>query len=154
MSSDDAQARTVLLVDEQPLRREAYRGMLADWSRERNLILRPEDFGTLRASAKDAALIILSVGSMTIGELQLQASLKDADMKRTPLVVISDRHEAKQIMEAMGLGIRGYLPTTLSLELALRTLTFILNGGDFFPPSALTPETAAANPKRRWDLLD
>ena len=40
-------------------------------------------------------------------------------------------------MAAVDCGALGYLPSTIDPDLALRTLTFILGGGSYFPPSAI-----------------
>ena len=130
-------ARTVLVIDEQPLRRAAYLSVLGEWARECGLLLQAGSPDTYKVSAQETALFILSGGYTSIATLRLRANLNEIDMHATPLVVISDRDEMQQVTEAIALGARGYLPTTLSLELTLKTLTFILRGGDFFPPSAL-----------------
>ncbi len=147
-------ARTVLIVDEQPLRRAAYLSVFGEWARERDLVLQPESPGTYKVSMEETALLILSGGYTSIATLRLRANLKDVDMQITPLVVISDRDEMQQVTEAIALGARGYLPTTLSLELTLKTLTFILRGGDFFPPSALVPATDGGNRHARRNNSD
>lgn len=146
----DTPSRAVLLVDELPLRREAYTSLLSRWAEERHLTLRPEGFDTYKAQTRDAALLILNGGSTSIAELRLRSELVDINLRDTPLVIISDRDEVEQVTEAIALGARGFLPSTLSPDLALKTLTFILGGGDFFPPSALK----SFDPRRRRELLD
>src|SRR5690606_33692978 len=134
---------------EQPLRRAAYLSVFGEWARERDLVLQPEDPDTYKVSTQETALLILSGGYTSIETLRLRANLKEIDMQNTPLVVISDRDEMQQVTEAIALGARGYLPTTLPLELALKTLTFILRGGDFFPPSALVTATDGSSRNAR-----
>lgn len=130
-------AATVLLVDDQPLRRASYASAFEPWAAEHGLAMRAEGLATY-ALSDHTALLIVSGGSTSIAELKVRASLRNIDTHRVPLVIISDRDETQQVTEAIALGARGFLPTNLSLELTLKTLTFILRGGDFFPPSALS----------------
>ena len=52
-------------------------------------------------------------------------------------VLISDLADSDNITAAFRIGINGFLPTDTPPDIAFKALTFILNGGDFFPPSAL-----------------
>jgi DNA-binding NarL/FixJ family response regulator len=87
-------------------------------------------------------MIILSVGGDSVEDLQQQTFIKGARklMPRTPLVVLSDREETKEVCAAFEAGAAGFMPTSIDPSVAVQALSFIKSGGSFFPPSALHRE--------------
>ena len=56
---------------------------------------------------------------------------------KIPLVIISDRDDANDIAAAFTAGAQGFINSGMSSALAFQTLSFILKGGSYFPPSAM-----------------
>jgi DNA-binding NarL/FixJ family response regulator len=56
---------------------------------------------------------------------------------KVPLVIISDRDDANDIAAAFSAEAQGYINSVMPSALAFQTLSFILNGGSYFPPSAM-----------------
>jgi DNA-binding NarL/FixJ family response regulator len=56
-----------------------------------------------------------------------------------PVVLLSDSEESENIVTAFGRGVRGYVPTSLTMKSAAAAIRFVWEGGTFVPPSALTP---------------
>ena len=54
-----------------------------------------------------------------------------------PLVVISDREDGNDIAAAFSVEAQGYVYSGIASALACQALSFILNGGSYFPPSAV-----------------
>jgi DNA-binding NarL/FixJ family response regulator len=90
----------------------------------------------------ECAMIILSVGGASVEDPQQQTFIKSARklMPRTPLVVLSDREEPKEVCAAFEAGAAGFMPTSIDPSVAIQALSFIKSGGSFFPPSALHRE--------------
>ncbi|MGA8699246.1 MAG: response regulator transcription factor [Xanthobacteraceae bacterium] len=63
------------------------------------------------------------------------------------LVIISDQEDAKEVSAAFHEGAAGFLPTSIEPELALRALSFIRDGGSFFPTFAI-PTCASGGVRR------
>lgn len=133
----DTPPRAVLLVDELPLRRQAYASFLSRWASECNLSFLAEGYDSYKIHVGDTDVLILNGGSTPIVQLRLRSDLASIDLHDKLLVIISDTEEADQVMDAILMGARGFLPAGMSPELTMKALDFILGGGDFFPPSAL-----------------
>jgi DNA-binding NarL/FixJ family response regulator len=58
-----------------------------------------------------------------------------------PVVVLSDKDDAEDVDRALTHGVRGYIPTTVSWEVAVAALRFISAGGTFVPAKTLRPAT-------------
>ncbi len=55
----------------------------------------------------------------------------------TPVVVVSDIDDASFVVTVMKHGVRGYIPTSLPLNVAVEAVRLVQAGGTFVPPCAL-----------------
>ncbi|MEZ5856456.1 MAG: response regulator transcription factor [Hyphomicrobiaceae bacterium] len=95
------------------------------------------DAATAVNDAEDVELAILALASFDRrgGSEPLDQVAKWAGGR--PLAVIGDTEDPTLIVELLRKGIKGYLPTTLSLEVWVHALRFVLSGGVFAPVSAM-----------------
>ena len=64
-----------------------------------------------------------------------------------PVAILSDYEDAENIREAFGLGVRGYIPTSLASMVAVGAMHLICVGGTFAPPAMLlSPGDRAQGP--------
>lgn len=56
----------------------------------------------------------------------------------TPAVVISDSEDFDDILAALDHGVRGYIPTSVTLDIAVEALRLVEAGGTFVPASCVT----------------
>jgi DNA-binding NarL/FixJ family response regulator len=75
-----------------------------------------------------------------------------AQIGNCPTVVLSDNEDPDIIVEMLGKNIRGYVPTSLSISIALHAMDLARAGGVFVPASSLvaahsSPEASATAPK-------
>jgi DNA-binding NarL/FixJ family response regulator len=91
---------------------------------------------------QNCEMVIFSVGSISVGDPQQQMWMRSvrALIPNAPLVILSDRDEVQEICAAFEAGAAGFMPTSIEPMVALQALSFIRNGGSFFPPSALSHE--------------
>ncbi|GGH13279.1 DNA-binding response regulator [Alsobacter metallidurans] len=61
-----------------------------------------------------------------------------------PIVVVSDAEDFESILGALEMGARGYIPTSVSLEVAFGALGLVKAGGVFVPASSLVQQRPAA----------
>ena len=84
----------------------------------------------------------ISLGAQPVTDDELQSEIlrwRSLSEKKTPLVLLSDLADSDNITAAFQIGVNGFLSTNTPPDIAFKALTFILSGGDFFPPSALQP---------------
>lgn len=80
-------------------------------------------------------------------ELALIGQIADAP----PIVLLADEDEPDQIIEALDGGVRGYIPMSVSLSVAVEAIHLVRAGGTYVPVSSLlscrrTMETSAQAP--------
>ena len=95
----------------------------------------------LRVSENVYASLILYCVS---GELAIAAEEQDAkDLARAigmrPTVIMSDTDDIDEVSSAIERGARGFIPTSLSLDVMIEALRLVKAGGVFVPASSLIP---------------
>lgn len=143
---------SIVVLDSRELRRAGIVELLKPWASDQGLsVLARSPAGGLELleEAVDLRLILLSVGASSISEKEIQQQIRvlRALGGDVPIVVITDREDAEEVVLALGLGVQGFLPTVTRPELALQALTFIVSGGSYFPPAAIRQLQRAQAPE-------
>ncbi|HTM78124.1 MAG TPA: hypothetical protein VL133_10915 [Devosia sp.] len=132
----------IALIDEMPMRRAEIAAFLADWAVQARMrvtlrdLSAQDDFTSGGASIR---MMIVSVGGDTLSRSRALPFIISQGKAGhdIPVVVLSDRSARREIELAFQAGAQGYIPSTTEPGLALQALTFILNGGHYFPSVAL-----------------
>jgi DNA-binding NarL/FixJ family response regulator len=85
-------------------------------------------------------MILLVVGAMGVCDPEPQSWIASLSSlyANTPLVLVSDREDATEVVAALEAGARGFIPTSIAPQVAIHACAFIISGGSYFPPAALT----------------
>ncbi|WP_436640348.1 LuxR C-terminal-related transcriptional regulator [Microbaculum sp. FT89] len=54
-----------------------------------------------------------------------------------PVIVVADEEDPAHVLDALDAGVKGYVPSSVSLEVAIEALHLVLAGGTYVPASAL-----------------
>jgi DNA-binding NarL/FixJ family response regulator len=132
----------VAIIDAKELRRASITKLFEPWARAEKLRLMsftPDQAHEALQADTDVRMWIFSIGGASIAERQNLKQLKvlRALASKVPLVIISDRDDANDITAAFTAGAQGFINSGMPSALAFQTLSFILNGGSYFPPSAM-----------------
>ena len=133
--------RAVLLVDALELRRAAIASFLGPWAAGENVRIvscgwpRPEIL-----DARDCAFVVHSIGAARASSPQVATALLTLRglYPKAPMVVLCDGDHCDDVMVAADCGVNGYLDGRLSAELMPHALSFVMRGGSYIPPSAVT----------------
>ena len=133
---------SIAIIDARELRRASISSLLEPWAKVERLLLKsfsPDHVREALHSETDVRLLIFSVGGDSIAERANLQQLKvlRALASNVPLVIISDREDASEIAAAFTAEARGFINSGIPSALAYRALSFVMNGGSYFPPSAM-----------------
>jgi len=132
--------RMLLYIDKQRLGRdcvsEQFATHLAEWT--------IEPLASARELPKDGirsrpSLIVLNAHSASVstadvaGEMAMIAEAAPG----LPIVIMSDLDDAAEVLQAIRLGARGYLPSNLPLPQAIGAIRFVGEGGTYIPACVL-----------------
>jgi DNA-binding NarL/FixJ family response regulator len=97
------------------------------------------------ADTAPASLIILCwAGNANASEVQSAVSLLSQSANRLPTIVVSDVEDPQQIINAIENGVRGYIPTSVPLQVAIEAMHLVQAGGVFVPASSLMAATRSS----------
>jgi DNA-binding NarL/FixJ family response regulator len=141
----------ILIVDSRKLRQAGIMGLLEAWADSLNLkvsAITPTMPLDRNRIGENCEMVIVSVGSASVEDVQQQMWIRSARvlLPNAQFVILSDREDAHEVCAAFEAGAAGFMPTSTEPMVALQALSFIRNGGSFFPPSALSHETAIGAP--------
>jgi len=137
---------TVLIVDPLPLRNMGLVAVLNRLSGVRKFrlaSLTPEDAERWIDADAKCSMIIYNVGGASVADHKHLKQIKvlRGRAAEAPLVVFSDNDSREEIFSALSIGAQGFLYAGTDAELALQALSFVFQGGSYFP--------AAVEPRRR-----
>jgi two-component system, NarL family, nitrate/nitrite response regulator NarL len=138
----DEKASRLLLVDASPLRRAGLKRLLEDWSGEggSGLVVAEAVSSLDQAQSRaEISLVLLNVGGASMDTPEVLGALLEARrlFQLAPLVVLSDRNEAADVVAAFRAGALGFITGDTDPSLMYHALRFIISGGVFFPPETL-----------------
>jgi DNA-binding NarL/FixJ family response regulator len=82
-------------------------------------------------------LVLLGGSDTSSAELEAQVAAIRQGAEAAPLVLVSDREDATFILDAIRIGARGVIPTSLPVQVAINAIRLVLAGGSFVPAAAL-----------------
>ncbi|MGK9168547.1 hypothetical protein KXR53_19695 [Inquilinus limosus] len=131
----------IALIDEFPLRRASTQILLRAYIRKGT---RPfsgvaELLKEVLVNTPAPCCVVMCVGMRSVTEAPIAAQLRDLGraLSSTPVIVLSDREEAEEVVASFREGARGYIPTSLEPRLVIKAIRMVLAGGSFVPADAL-----------------
>ena len=88
--------------------------------------------------APSLVVLCISGGRWSKADLAQEVALAAEAGASAPVVLFTDGEDVTQILEALDAGVRGVVPTSLSLEVANQALRLVKAGGVFVPANALS----------------
>jgi DNA-binding NarL/FixJ family response regulator len=88
------------------------------------------DPGAVRAIVFNAGVECMASDLVVDWLARLRKSLPDA-----PVIVLSNLEDRSEIIDGFGLGIRGYIPTSLTPDIVVEAVRLVCAGGTFAPVS-------------------
>ena|SRR6185312_13415701 len=136
-----AQKGSVVLIDDRVLARECLRNSLASHHAPWKVLAYSsmEEWHEQADRHPPLAAVLLHVGSDKITDPHMEERIKSLIKASgsAPLVILADRDDAVQIRNALGCGARGYIPSSVSVEVCVEAINLALAGGVFVPASTV-----------------
>lgn len=84
-----------------------------------------------------ASLILWCISGQNDPRLKQEITLLAQRQKAVPIILVSDLEDLDHIVYALNEGARGYIPTSVSLEVAIEAMHLVNAGGAYVPASCL-----------------
>lgn len=98
-----------------------------------------EEWKVKREEYPPLAAILLNIGGKKVAEPSVAEEIRklSTEFETTPVIVLADTDELPQIMKALELGARGYIPSSVGIEVCIEAIGLALAGGIFVPASSV-----------------
>lgn len=137
----------VLILGEQPIFCEGLGRIVSQLDAHAGIVIAAGPDSLYRTELNHASLILVElVGAITAEQTEALRRLVASSAK---VAVLSDRDSPAVIRETMELGVKGFIPKSLGVNLVLNALSLIEMGGRYVPDALLTmrPEGFAETPE-------
>src|SRR5262245_45025078 len=138
----------ILVIDDHVLIRQAMQGVLKKLKRDALVLDAPDSTKAMEiiASHPDVGLILLDLTLPDRDGFSVLSELRER-YPAASVVVLSAVQEPGNVMKALELGARGYIPKSAQSDVILNALRLVISGGTYVPPEILArTEVAAPRP--------
>jgi DNA-binding NarL/FixJ family response regulator len=139
----------ILLVEPRALLRETVARSLSSMAHCRVAAYPSvETYGEDPERAVPSVVLLCVAGYAKNTACQHAIGILSQSLPDVPIVVLSDLEEPDEVVKILDSGVRGYIPTTVSLQVAVEAMRLVKAGGVFVPASSLiaAQRTPAAEP--------
>jgi DNA-binding NarL/FixJ family response regulator len=142
---------SVVVIDAMSFRRARDESFLAPWAKEEKLNLisvMPSEVHSTLGEDIGCRMLIYDIGGALASshEILLEIHVLRTLFPAAALVIFSDNEGLDSIIAALNAGARGYLGNSMTPDLALQALSFLLRGGTYFPPAAIMASLPGGKP--------
>src|SRR5262249_41356284 len=148
VSGQDRPVMKILVIDDHVLIRQAMQGVLKKLKRDALVLNAPASTKpiAITASRPDVGLILLALTLRDRGGFSVLSELRER-YPAASVVVLSAVQDPGNVMKALELGARGYIPKSAQSDVILNALRLVISGGTYVPPEILArTEVAAPRP--------
>lgn len=85
---------------------------------------------------EDAVLVFIDIGYASRDLIDCIRQARET-LPDTPIALVSDFLDRRLISRAFELGVKGFIPTSMSIQTVVPSLRLLLAGGDVMPPTLL-----------------
>lgn len=152
-SNDEAGAQCLLILDARALDREC----LASALKDRNLGLTVVAMGSIaewrvkKRTLPPLAAILFNLGGRKITDQGIADEIKSisSEFSTIPVILLSDTEELTQILTALECGARGYIPTSVGIDVCVEAVNLAAAGGIFVSASSVLSMRHLIESRRR-----
>lgn len=140
-SSASADSTIIVVIDQRVLIRDCLARCLRPLGRNHTVytFANVAEWQESAARYPRPAVIILSIQGRKHPEIETERELAllSRSQMNIPVVLVSDAEDVEHVLFALDGGARGYIPTSVSLDVAVEAMLLVKAGGTFVPASSL-----------------
>ncbi|PBB16794.1 response regulator transcription factor [Mesorhizobium sp. WSM4313] len=140
----------LLVLDERALDRECLASALLDHEIGMAIIAMRsiEEWHFKKRSASPLVAILFNLGGQKVTDNRVADEIKriSSEFNSVPVVILADTEDLAQIMAAVECGARGYIPTSVGIDVCVEAVNLAAAGGTFVPASSILSIRHLINP--------
>lgn len=137
---------TIVVIDRRVLIRDCLVKCLRTTDAIHNVVAftSAEEWRLAAADHPTPAVIVLSTEGRKDVEIEQDIALLSNGMT-IPIIIVSDAEDVDHILSALDSGARGYIPTSVTLDVAVEAMRLVEAGGTFIPANSFAARRRKAD---------
>lgn len=140
---EQADRECLLILDGRALDRECLAGALEDHDLGMTVAAMGtiEEWRTKKGAYPPLTAILFNLGGRKITEQSIANEIKliSSEFSSVPVILLADTEDLAQILTALECGARGYIPTSVGIDVCVEAVNLAAAGGIFVPASSVLP---------------
>lgn len=132
---------TVLILDDRALDRECFSRILKAQCSQFDVLAfkSASDWHVEKDIHPPVSAVILNVGGHKLSEEYVATEIRQLveNFKPVPVIVLANAEDLPGIVKALEYGARGYIPSSVSIEVCVEAIRLAIAGGTFVPASSM-----------------
>ncbi|MCQ4632350.1 MULTISPECIES: response regulator transcription factor [Shinella] len=89
--------------------------------------------------AEASSGVLINVGSHDVTEPRIEEEIRTllTRFPDLPVIILSDSHDLRQVLTALELGVRGFIPSAVGIAVCVKAISLALSGGIFISTESL-----------------
>ncbi|MER8752191.1 response regulator transcription factor [Mesorhizobium sp. M1050] len=98
-----------------------------------------EEWRVRKGEASSLATILFNLGGRKMTDHGIADEIRhiSSEFKAVPLVILADTEDLAQVLTALECGARGYIPTSVGIDVCVEAINLAAAGGIFVPASSV-----------------
>jgi DNA-binding NarL/FixJ family response regulator len=130
-------SRTLVIIDSRALDRECLAKSIRSHGVEWDVVSfgSVQEWRSKRGRLSTTSVIVLSIGGRKVTEAPVAEEIRSlsSDFPAVPVVILADTDQLPQILKALEFGARGFIPTSVGIDVCIEAIRLALAGGTFVP---------------------
>ncbi|HWD11857.1 MAG TPA: response regulator transcription factor [Pseudochrobactrum sp.] len=146
MITEESLEKRLVLICKSNLDREClYNGLLNTGLRLPVVCYETVEHSDIDCAGINAAVLLLHIGAKRVTDPDVCAEIKaiKADWDPVPVILLSECEEWAQVVCAIELGARGYIPTSVGIRVCVEAVHLAMAGGIYIPATSITEKSQA-----------
>ncbi len=131
--------RVLDIIDERALDRECLSQSLVSHGLEMTIVLFNSIETWMAKYAEASSGVLINVGSHDVTEPHIEEEIRTllTRFPDLPVIILSDSHDLRQVLTALELGVRGFIPSAVGIAVCVKAISLALSGGIFISTESL-----------------
>ncbi len=148
MIAENNLEKHLVLICKSNLEREClYNGLLATGLRLPVVCYESFEQSDPECGGMNAAILLLHIGAKKVTDPEIGAQIRaiKTEWDPVPVILLSEREEWAQVVCAIELGARGYIPTSVGIRVCVEAVHLAMAGGIFIPATCIAEKAQPLN---------
>jgi len=97
---------------------------------------------------RSVSAVLFNIGGQKVSDPAVGNYLNRivSDCAPAPVIILADKEEISQVLKALDYGVKGYIPTSVNVNVCVEALRLAMAGGTFVPASSVLALRHASDP--------